>query len=165
MTTWFDIARGLLNEVEIELGDTIGGTPPRSCVLAGEVVWDECCEAGGQLWVRITRVYPASDFPLQDVDASNCWGAYAADLEVGILRCAPTDEPTCEDLELSAHQTYEEGNVLRRAVLCYLRGLTRDYTSGIENVLIGELTVLGPEGGCIGSLLVATIGLDDCHCE
>lgn len=69
--------------------------PACSCTLIRGVqaLPDSCgCNQGdcGKAWVRLDRIYPSKQFPVQDQTADNCSSVQAAVIELGILRCVPT---------------------------------------------------------------------------
>jgi hypothetical protein len=74
------------------------GAPVCSCTLIRGVqaLPDSCgCsgDACGRAWVRLDRIYPSNSFPIQDNTPENCTKAYAAVIELGVLRCVPTLGP------------------------------------------------------------------------
>lgn len=87
----------LLACVADRLALTPGGEVGTVYLANGEQAVADYCGAtsrGGscssQAWVRLVRVYPSSDFPVQDaVPRGGCPPLWAAELEVGVLRCVP----------------------------------------------------------------------------
>lgn len=165
---WFDLANLMLQAVCVALNDDAGAQPcpPRSGVLVGDVAWDDCCN--GQLWVRVTRVFQSSTFPQEDISAQPCGGPYAAQFELGLLRCAPTitenGAPSVEALEASAQMTYYEAELLRRTVACSLTDWRKSYLDpvfkAVTNGEVIDVSFIGAEGGCIGSQVTFVVGLD-----
>lgn len=87
----------LLACVADRLAVTPSGAVSTVLLAPGQDVVADYCGAvsrGGrcssQAWVRLVRVYPSSDFPVQDaVPRGGCPPLWAAELEVGVLRCVP----------------------------------------------------------------------------
>ena len=142
------------------LEKTACGCPCHAFVASGAVAWDRCC-ADGQLWVGVDRVYAyGGQFPAP-AGVTTCVPPLAADLSIGILRCAPTmsdqgDPPSAEALTASAAQVNEDAYVLMNGVMCCLaeHGRARPF-------VIGGQRPLGPAGGCVGSSLAVTVVLTD----
>lgn len=160
----YTAAAALLACVRATLAVTVAGVPDRVCLVPGELAWDECdC---GLLAVTVGRVYPSSTFPTDvslDPRQVDCAPPYTvADVTVTVLRCAPTvDEagnpPTCDDLAAAAATWRADAAAVLTGVACCLPDLVD--AGRIEQYRIGDLTPLGPEGGCMGSELRVTIGL------
>lgn len=87
----------LLACVADRLAVTPSGAVSTVFLAPGELAAADYCGAvarGGrcssQAWVRLVRVYPSNDFPIQDsVPRGGCPPLWAAELEVGVLRCVP----------------------------------------------------------------------------
>lgn len=137
----------------------------RCCVVAGNVALDNCCEEDdceGQAWVRLVRVYPSDRFPAAGAQKTACPIQWAAVVEVGVVRCAPTlnnqgEVPTCEELAASAAGVHADMVAMYRAVGCC--GLDSD------EVVLGEWSPIGPEGGCVGGRMTATVAIAACLCD
>lgn len=141
------------------LEKTACGCPCHAFVASGAVVFDRCCD-DGQLWVGIDRIYAYGNFPAP-AGVATCMQPLAADLTIGILRCAPTmndqgEPPTAEVLTLSAAQVHEDGYVLMNGVMCCLAEHAR-----ARPFVIGSQRPIGPQGGCVGSELKITVALTD----
>jgi len=141
------------------LEKTICGCPDRAFVSAGAVAWDRCCD-GGQLWVGVERVFAYDRFPAP-ATVVNCMPPLAADLVVGILRCAPTvndqgEAPSCDALSASAAQVYEDAYAVVNGVLCCLVPTHKE-----RLFVMGAQRPVGPAGGCVGTELRLTVALVD----
>lgn len=157
----------------------LAGCPCRVGIVPGAPAADGCdggCnvqpgEYPGQLTVNVVRTYPA-DLPrftnVQAVilDGSNC-GTTAltvVDLSVTLWRCVPgpTDDgcpPSMTELGASAIQLHADMLAINQAVTCCFatRGTTR--RKG-RRYSLGQTTVLGPQGGCVGIQTTVTVALD-----
>lgn len=128
-------------------------------VLPGqEVALDYCspCESGqcGMAWVRLDLTFPADPFPLQVLDAS-CEKPLAYRIEMGVAQCVTVNddgEPlsTEQALDTLVSQTLAM-EAMRRALSC----CTKDF-----EVVIEGYQPFGPQGGCVGGVWSAYVGLD-----
>lgn len=121
---------------------------------------DLCCE--GLAYVKINRVYPSSTFPNEDEAWQPCSPlAWAADLEMGILRCSPTGavDRMVTDAEWTetAALVHEDAAVIRNAAATF--GTRLD--AGTEWVPRSWLPV-GPLGACTGGAQIITVGWIPC---
>jgi hypothetical protein len=138
---------------------TTCGCPCHAFVSVGVVAFDHCCDEG-QLWVGIDRIYAYGQFPAP-AGVTTCAPPLAADLTIGILRCAPTmndqgEPPSVEALSRSATQIYEDAYAVINGVMCCLAPHAR-----ARPFVIGNQRSLGPAGGCVGSELKLTVALTD----
>ena len=132
--------------------------------------WDACGETGdgaeGQAWIAVPRVYPSDNFPSETIDAHRCFPrGYAAELTVGVLRCAATidsagDAPTSEQVTADALKVSRDRALALDAIVCCLIG--DDADPGIYRM--GAWTPLGPDGGCVGGQWTVTVAVDSCRC-
>lgn len=128
-------------------------------------VANECCD--GMAWVRVVRFFPSSEiFPEQDSSPlPKGTSAWAIELEVGAMRCAPTDGPTgipsVEDWDNLTVQIMDDAAAMRRAICCYIEGAS----SRIRNTLPGEWSPLPTEGGCAGGTLSVIVRAPACDCS
>lgn len=113
----------------------------------------------GMAWVRLSGVYPSTDFPSPD-DSTGCISPLATDLEVGVLRCAPSPNamsktmPTESQQEEAARIATADMMAMRRAINCCFgkNGQVR-----FRDVLMGNYSPLGPMGGVTGGQWTLTI--------
>ena len=136
------------------LVDSIGGSPGCGCCARmGEVALDTCDMA----YVRVIRVFPSSTLPDQDFSAVFCPNTYAAELEMGVARCAclPADDgtpPTCACQTQLAAVVLSDMSAMRFALDCCL-------TDGDTLFVPGPATVTGPQGDCILTIMTVTVAL------
>jgi hypothetical protein len=132
--------------------------------------WDACgtTEGGaeGQAWVAVQRVYAADSFPTENAAGQRCvpYG-YAADLRVGILRCAATVDgngraPSPEQVTVDAVKVSRDRQIALEAITCCF--VTEDDDPGI--FLLRGWTPLGPQGGCVGGAWDLTVAVPPCPC-
>lgn len=135
-----------------------------------QVPWDTCCEcpsgSEGQAWVAVERMYPVAPFPQQDAGAQRCHPTeYAADIVVGILRCAHTvddqgNAPAAAVVTGDAAKVARDRKIILDTLLCDF--LDDDADPGTFR--LGAWTPLGPGGGCVGGSWSATIAVPACRC-
>jgi hypothetical protein len=157
------VASRVLTAVEDAL-EAAGNPVQRSCVVNGAIAWDECdC---GLLAVAVGRQYLSNSFPspLTDTDSSQCGAAWlVADLVLQVIRCAPSPQngafsPSCDALDGSAQEVITDAWYVMETVPCLLESMKED-TREIIDYLVRTLTPQGPQGGCVGSELVFTVGV------
>jgi len=142
------------------LEKTACGCPGRAFVSAGAVAHDDCCACDGQLWVGVERVFAYDRFPAP-AGMLTCLPPLAADIVIGVIRCAPTvddngNPPTVDALNASSAQVYEDAYAVMNGVLCCLAP-----TSKARPAVIGNQRPVGPAGGCVGTELRLTVALVD----
>lgn len=161
------MARILLDSLE-QVFLTRTDNPPMHFALrlGQEVPWDLserqdlCCE--GLAYVKINRVYPSTNFPDEDEGWSPCGPlAYAADLEIGVLRCAPVgtekDIPTDQEWADAADVVHNDSAAMALAI--------EEFGSRIDPLtewLVRPWSPLGPAGACTGGVQVVTVGWIPC---
>ena len=137
-------------------------------VTPGEIAWDECqC---GQLVIAEQRRFPSRDFPTEEVDhTAECGEPWlVVDMQLSLTRCVPTMDANGNPamiaaLSESARQLSLDMTRLRRAVYCCLSALYDG--NSLEAFQLGPQEVVGPSGGCGGSILQVLIGYtNDCGC-
>jgi hypothetical protein len=144
------------------MSSTPAGAPQRSCVVPGEIVWDDC--TCGLLAVTWRLMGTGAVFPAIDAETSqtNCPDRMMiVQITVASLRCAAGPDqngnaPTCEQLEDDAFQQLSDSVAVRDAVSCCVRQLYAD--RDIADFAIGRTLPAGPEGACVGSTLDLLIG-------
>lgn len=147
---------------------TAAGPPARSCIVPGEVVWDECnCGMLAVNWRVVSRsnVFPAS---AADTSQTNCLSPYTT-VQVGVtmLRCTAGmdengDAPTCEALEADAFDMAADMVAIRGALACCMQAMYRDGT--LADWALGQTVSLGPQGGCDGSFTDLILGFSGGGC-
>lgn len=122
---------------------------------------DECCE--GTAWVRVAQVYPSGAFPEPDVGYSPCGPVqWAAVLEMGVARCAPTPEAediiTDDQWNTLSRSVMDDAAAMRRALCCFTAAETdRMYVAG-------PWQPIAVEGGCTGGTQNVTVAIGACDC-
>lgn len=165
------LARELLACLDLEISKV--DSPPLYVQLrTGDVVdhlistgEDECCS--GLAWVRPAAFYPSSDtFPGQD-EAPNPKGtlAWAVQLELGAIRCAPTPGPnripTGAEWDAVTQAVMDDAAAMRRAICCFMdAGRNR-----AKNMLPGLWSPLSVQGGCVGGVMTVTLRGPACDCS
>lgn len=169
--TWSTLAESLLSAAYDRMTEssliTQAGLPSRVCVVPGSIAWDECpC---GQLAIAVTRTYPSAQFPRELggdglTDQTQCgWPYMIADLTVQAVRCAPSpnergEPPSCDALAYSSQIVLADAHAVMAGIRCKLADLESDRT--IEDYVIRPTTFIGPQGGCVGSELGLTVGVN-----
>lgn len=126
---------------------------------------DECCEGLG--WVRPAGFYPSSQvFPTQDESAQKQGTlAWAIQLELGIVRCAPTPDensiPSQADWLAVTQAVMDASAAMRRALCCFIEA---DPVRRKQNVLPGIWQPVAVEGGCVGGILPVVLRGPACDC-
>lgn len=154
-----------------KLALTIGGCPPRMCLVPGatpEVV--NCCAHGGQLTVNVVRSYPSRTFPNPDLgEPSNCDVPYlVVNYSVQVWRCSPVGNveraPSCDSLDDAARKTMADMTAITQGIICCLRDEpTHESIIGPGyRWALGDATMEGPEGMCTGVNLQVIVGLPTC---
>lgn len=167
----YGIAERLRECVHDRLGSTPEGAPPRSCVIAGSIAWDDCeC---GQLVVAMRRQYFSSNFPNEAPAPPAPPGhgrcgppLLVAEYVISILRCAPSggddpNPPTCEALDAAAQSAAHDAWAVRWGAHCCLkewRG-SNDPEVSITDFLFRGQPFVGPMGMCQGSELTVLVGI------
>lgn len=142
----------------------LGGTVATCCLTAGQPVIPDCCDGFG--WVRMVGAYPSVNFPQLLATPERCRiDTWAVQVEIGVARCAPqpcgATGPTCCEAELTAALIQmDDLSRLRRLFTCCLTDTIR-----ADETIPGPWRVVGPEGGCISSVMTATLLISDfCGC-
>jgi hypothetical protein len=167
LTSILSAASSALNEAGVPAGlvSLTPGTSP---------AWDNCCEGGGQLWLRVVEVYPTagtgSAFPQVDT-AQKGVGAgcgihlLAVRLALGVMRCAHTisDQgvpPTAAEMSSDALATLDDLGILLDVIGCTIPTLT-----GVLGAKVDRWTPQGVLGGCAGGEWGFYIAVDPCLCK
>lgn len=165
------LARELLACYETELAkledppDSIGLRPGTVVDFLMSMSDDECCS--GLAWVRPDGFFPSSaSFPSRDTSAQKQGTrAWAVNLEMGYVRCAPTPDgtaiPSNEEWDAVTQAVMDAAAAMRRAICCW--GDTTS-PSRIQRILPGQWQPIAVEGGCVGGYLPVTIMGPACDC-
>lgn len=149
------------------LATSIGGAPGSCCVVSSDPVIPECCN--GFAWVRMTNMQPvyAPNQPNNCGGAPATWKMY---VELGIARCAPAlcgamENPCCENEAAAVNVQFGDWQAAVAAVTCCLTKKPADpyaYSIKPSQVIVGNLVVDDPSGGCVSQRLSASIQFDSC---
>lgn len=161
------LARVLLDSLREVLVNRTDNPPMHFSLRTGEQVAhdmsqteDLCCE--GLAYVKVNRVYPSTDFPNEDEEWSSCSPlAWAADLEMGILRCAPTGDvntmPTDGEWVATTEIVANDAAAMRLAA--------QDFAARIDpltDYIVRPWLPFGPQGACTGGVQIVTVGWIPC---
>jgi hypothetical protein len=134
--------------------------PCRKFINVGETVWDQCCP-DGQLWASIERIFTYKTFPIAASNPEGCQTPLAADVVIGLIRCAPTmgnngEAPTPDELTNAAIEFYADAQTVYQGLICCLIP-----TRKCQEFAMGQQRFIGPRGGCVGVETRLTIQLTD----
>lgn len=130
------------------------------------VAWDNCCDNGGQLYVRVIEVYPTAGtgaaFPGVDVQQQCGVSLLAAQIAVGVIRCAHTidDEgnpPTAAEMTSDTLNMTADMSILFDAIKCCFGPSQRHFK-------INNWAPQGVRGGCVGGEWTLYVALSPCRC-
>lgn len=167
LTSILSAASSALNEagVPASLVHLAPGTTP---------AWDNCCEGGGQLWLRVVEVYPTSggrgSFPAIDTQQQGVAGGcgihlLAVHLALGVMRCAHTvnDQgvpPTGPEMTSDALATLTDLSVLLDVIGCEVPDVV-----GVQSAKVDRWNPQGVLGGCAGGEWGFFVAVDPCLCK
>lgn len=151
-----------LDTLGAELAGTAGGPVGRLVLAPGAAVpADGCCsdtcdtEGGpcGQAHVRLSRIWNSTRFPAPDVTLNGCSGMLAAEIELGVYRCAAGmdgdgEPPTPEDVGQDAVVAMDD--------LAAMRATALSVFGRSVPVIPGFWVPVGPSGYCHGGTLLFT---------
>jgi len=124
------------------------GVMPGAVAVADRI--GDCGTVCGMAWVRLEQMYPSTIVGLPAVDPGNCGKALSIDIEVGILRCFPT-EPTDQELIEATELQLAEAETMYRAIACCP-------AIPMMDSVVSPYVPLGPEGDTLGgSMMVSTM--------
>lgn len=161
-TTLTPILKTVLSEAASAL--SAEGVPAGHVSVApgASVAFDNCCEAEGQLWVRVISTAPYEG----DSNASGraCDTLLASILGMGVVRCAHTLDdhgvaPTPEQLTSDAEFTLLDQAVLLQVLTCRVPEL-----AGVLKAQVDSWSPQGPLGGCVGGEWRFSVLWDPCLC-
>lgn len=140
-----------------------GGVPAKmrlAYLVPGNIVWDDC--TCGQLAQTIQMDYPSKQFPINESQMPQrgvgCQlGPLAFQVVASITRCVPglqnslpVTSPTPEQLLTAALTMEGDAHALRTAVECCLNAMWLERPQRIFDYRVGQVSRVGPEGGCAG---------------
>lgn len=98
----------------------------------------------GIAWVGLSSIFPSKSFPSPDTSTTNCPAPLAAIITVGVLRCyavkAAGESP--QEMLLYMDKQMADMAAMRRAIVCC--------NGDFEDIVLGQYTPLGPQGGVYG---------------
>lgn len=165
---FYDVANVLLTAIEEVLAASTGGAVERACVVPGDIVWDACnC---GLLAISVRRWFLTDNFPEtsqsfggNNVRSTPCdlpW--LVGELRIQVIRCAPIPEGNaisvpCPELDEAARILLSDAYVTITETVATLCAMRED--NEIIDYVVGQQDTLGPAGDCVGSELIAHVGL------
>lgn len=161
---FLDVIQAIFDCVRDGLASTTNQAPARAYVTMGEPAWDDCCV--GQLAVWWTRIYPSARFPDADTRPIVCAGAQTAvEVAIEVMRCAPSSDvngnpPTVAAMQEAARVANVDARAVWLAVQCCLASHRGEWSA-----IVSSQVPMGADGGCVGSRMLVTIGIEDgCGC-
>ena len=152
----------LFVEILDEAMDELVDNPPgRAFIQPGaEVSWDDCCQGGGQLSIRLISLVPAGTAAISPCPPAG----WTATVGLSLIRCvAGLDDagrvPTAEQLSADGADVLADMTALERALNCRVREL-----DSVERMSIIQWLPQGPEGGCAGGEWQFMISVLSCAC-
>lgn len=153
----YDLASDILAAVEDHYLTEGVDLPGRRYVTDGLPAWD--CD---QVTVRVTRTFGiAGDVRVEAASILGPLVLTAADVEVQVVRCAPTvddsgDPPAPEAIADSAEAVLNDADLVRAALLeAYKAG----DLGGCQGAALLGWTPAGPEGGLVGGATLVRLDL------
>lgn len=116
-----------------------------------------CEEKDGMAWTRLGTSYPSTGVGRIDTNLRNCGSGLGFDIEMGVLRSAPTmkegGEPPDEGDQLSSVDLQiSDMLAMYRAVACCLGPKNYDF-------ILSQYRPFGPEGFAVGGTLTVMVTL------
>lgn len=137
---------------------------PEPCfcgVLPGERVAVDyinlCEEQDGMAWTRLALSYPASAVGVVNQNLRNCSGGLGVEIEIGIMRAAPTmtedgEPPSAGDQLASVELQMDDMLAMRKAVACCSALDPYDY-------ILSQYRPSGPLGYALGGTFTVMVAL------
>lgn len=114
----------------------------------------DCEDACGEMWVRVATMYPSTSTGVAEVGQVNCHTSLGLDIEIGAIRCFEMHEggeaPTAAELLAANMQSMDDAAAIYRAIVC---------CNHFPDVVVGQWTPIGPEGGMVGGIWTLAVGL------
>jgi hypothetical protein len=111
----------------------------------------------GMVWLRLVGAFPSNNFPTQEQTLrGSCTAPLAAELEIGVLHCAPMMSST--GVPPSLDEQYEATR-LQLATMAALRSAITCCTDDFP-ILLGEYTPIS-DGGLVGATWQVWVGQED----
>lgn len=129
------------------------------CIAPSRPAFDQCCETGGVAWGIVTDVYPTTRYPNRDsgADVTTCATTWAVSIELGAITCVCFDMCDCEVRAENATKVLTMAEAAMRGLICCYGTDTCP-----TDLRIGAMTMIGPDGGCGGFTITATLSTQLC---
>lgn len=113
-------------------------------------------DCGGMAWVRFVTAFASTQFPIPD-QTPNCFTRLAAQIEVGVMRAAPSPEdrfmPSAEEEFNASRLAASDFRAMLSAIQCCMRE-RKDTTQHV----LDAYSPLGPEGTLVGGTFALYVG-------
>ena len=154
---------GICIRNELENTPESGGVPTKmrlAYLVPGNIAWDDC--TCGQLAQTIQMDYPSKRFPINESQLPErgigCQlGPLAFQVVASIIRCVPGIQdgvpprmPSTAQLLAAALTMEGDAHALRTGVECCLNSMWQERPQRIFDYRVGQVSRVGPEGGCAG---------------
>lgn len=113
----------------------------------------------GTAWVRLVSASPSVAFPSPAMTVDNCGYTLAYIVEMGMVGPAPVMEERLGRLVVPDDVEQFEASMRMFAELEMMHAAIK--AAGIDQLILGDWTPQGPEGGVMGGLWTMTIGGDE----
>lgn len=117
-------------------------------------------DCAGMAWVRLISAAPSIQFPNADITASNCAYSLAYPVEMGVLRTAPTMTQFGSEFELPTPEEHFEAASAQFKDIAAMHRALRSASGEFPDFILGSYAPSGPDGGAVGGIWTATIGLE-----
>lgn len=133
---------------------------PGSAVPIDYAGLEDC--GGGMAWVRLVSAVPTVSFPNADTIATSCAYTVAYQLEIAIMRPAPLDPETFgQDVDLPSDTDHFEATRRQMDDMHLMLRAIEGARDGVTDLIIGQYSPLGPQGGAVGGMWGLTVGDED----
>lgn len=117
----------------------------------------DCSVKCGMAWVRMVNLYPSQGVGQATMVPGNCGRAIGIDVELGIMRCISVGDergnlPSPAELLAATQLQIADALIMHKAVYC-CDALPK------QDVIVGEYTPLGPEGGLVGGSILISVAV------
>ena len=113
----------------------------------------------GTAWVRLVGANPSVSFPNADNGINNCVYTLAYTVEMGMVGPAPVMEDRLGNFVVPDDVEQFEASMRMMGELEMMHRAIKN--AGIDQLILGDWTPQGPEGGVMGGLWTMMIGGDE----
>lgn len=113
----------------------------------------------GTAWVRLVSANPSISFPSADNGLNNCAYSLAYTVELGMVGPAPVMEDRLGNFIVPDDVEQFEASMRMLGELEIMHAALRN--ADIDQMVVGDWSPQGPEGGVMGGLWTAQIGGDE----